>query len=158
MANRSIRIGTLCWWLRGILATVTVHVILVLGLRIIRLEIVIGNRPSRRNAAGVQGLVEIFPPQTKQRSSEELRVAAYVIMRVRMQLGAMPIAPDFLGLILGVEIHRGRVPVILFAWNVIPAFEHQDLFPRRRELRGESSTARAGSDDDHVIMAHDRFP
>src|SRR5262249_8534303 len=94
----------------------------------------------------------------EQSSSIKLRVSADVVVRVRMQLGSVAIVPDFFGVILRLEIHRGGAPVVLLARNIVAALQNKNLLPRRCELRRERSAARPRADYDDVVMAHDSSP
>src|SRR5437879_9572558 len=57
---------------RWILAAITMHLIKILGLRVIRLQIVITDRPRRRNSAVVSELTDIFFAQPEQRGALKL--------------------------------------------------------------------------------------
>ena len=69
----------------GILAALAVHVVQPLGLGVVRLELVVGDRPGRRDAAVMAQLAEVLAPQPEQRRAVELGVAADVVVGVRMQ-------------------------------------------------------------------------
>ena len=97
VAHRRMRIRRARRRLGRVFAALAVDMIQMLGLRVVRLQIVIGDRPRRRNAAVMPELAEVFLAQTKQRRAVELRIAADVVVRVRMQLLAVVVAPDFLG-------------------------------------------------------------
>src|SRR5581483_252421 len=144
-----------------IFAALAVHMIQPLSRGVVRLQIVIRDRPSRRNSAVVLDLAEILLAQPKQRSAVEFRVAAYKIVRVWVQLAAVLVVPNFFRLVFAFEVYGARAPVVLLARDVIAAFEQQNFFPARRQLVRQRSAARAASDNDNVVViihSHDRTP
>ena len=62
-------------------------------------------------------LAKIFFAETKQRRAIKFRVAADIIIGVRMQLGAIGVAPKLLGVVAAMRIHLQRVPVFFLARN-----------------------------------------
>ena len=48
-------------------------------------------------------LAEVFLAQTEQRGAVELGIAADVVIGVRMQVLAVFVAPDFLGVVLALQ-------------------------------------------------------
>ena len=44
------------------------------------------------------------------------------------------------------------VPILLFAWDEIAAFEQQNLFSGRRQPVGERAASSAASDDNDVVV------
>ena len=97
-------------------------------------------------------LAEVFFAQTKQRRAEKLRVAADIVVRMRMQLVAVSVVPLFFGLVSALEVHGARIPVVLFARHVTAALEDQYFLSRRRQLVGERAAAGAAADNDDVVM------
>src|SRR5438093_7724676 len=73
-----------------------------------------------------------------------------------MQVFAVPIAPDFLGVVLAVLVDGLRAPVVFFARHVRSALNEQDALAAGRQAIGQRSTARARADDDDVkVFVHD---
>ena len=99
-----MRIGTARPRFGRIFAALAVHVIHVLGLRVVRLQIVVGDRPGRRDSAMMPDLAEVLLAQTEERRAVELGVAADVIVGVRMQLLAVAVVPVLLGLVLAFDV------------------------------------------------------
>src|SRR5690349_18180280 len=133
------------------------HLIQIFGLRVVGLEIVIADRPGRRESAVVAQFAEIFFAQAEQRGAVKLGVAADVVVGVGMQIFAVFIKPGFFGVVVGVHVHELRIPVRLFARNVVATLENENPLSRRSQVIGEGSTTRAGSDNDYVvaIVGHD---
>src|SRR5207245_7682044 len=82
------------------------------------------------------------------------RVAADVVVGMWMKRLAVLVPPDFLRVVLGLHVDRTRAPVVLLSTDVVAALDQQDLLAGGREMVGERSAARAGADDNHVVMGH----
>src|SRR5206468_8742790 len=80
VADRRIGIGFARRWVGRVDAMLAVHAVEVLGLRIIRLEIVVPDRPGRRDPAVVPDLAEVLLAQAEQRRTVHLRAPADVVM------------------------------------------------------------------------------
>ena len=152
VADRGVRIGSTSFGLGWVLAGVAVNVVKTLGFRIVGLHVAVGDGPRRGNAAVVVNLAEVFLPQTKQRRAEEFRVAADVVIGVRVELIAVFIVPLFFSLVFPFEVHRARVPVVFFPRHVATAFNEQNFLPGRGELVSQGAAASAATDNDDVIM------
>src|SRR5262245_58930558 len=103
----------------------------------------------------VRDLPEILLPQPEERGAVELRVAADVVVRVGMERLAVLVLPDLLRVVLGLDVHGARAPVVLLAPDVVAPFEQEDAFSGWRDVIGERSAAGARADDDHVVMSHE---
>src|SRR4051812_44000687 len=95
---------------------------------------------------------EILSAQTEQRRAVEFRIAAHIIVGVRMQLFAIGIKPMLFGLVLAFYVHQLCVPIRLFARNKVAALKYQDLLSGRSETMGQRSSTGSASNDDHVVM------
>src|SRR5262249_35282897 len=89
MADRRVRVRRAGWWVRGVLAALAVHVVKLLGLRVVGLKVLVADRPGGRDAAPVLELVEVLPAQPEERRPVELGVAADPVVRVRMEVRAL---------------------------------------------------------------------
>src|SRR3989454_7254737 len=136
---------------RRIAAALAVHVVELLGPRVVRLQVLVGDRPRGRDPAVMLDLPEVLAPQPEERGAVELRVAADIVVRVRVELPTVPVAPYFLGGVLALEVHGPRIPVVLLAGHVITALEDEDLLARRREGIRERAASGAGADDRDVV-------
>src|SRR5205814_8508094 len=105
-----------------------------LGLTIIRLELIILNRPCRRDAAMVFNFAEVLFAQTEQRCAIEFGIATDVVIRMRMQLCAIDVAPKFLGVVATFHVHCARIPVLLLAPYERAAFDQENAFATRSQL------------------------
>src|SRR5262249_10235926 len=95
------------------------------GLAIERLEVLISQRPGRRNSAGMPDLAEVLLAQTEQRCAAKLGVAANVIMAARLERLAVLAVPGPLGLAFRFVQDRRGVPVFLLARQEIAALQYQ---------------------------------
>src|SRR5207247_8772626 len=84
MTDRRVRIRFAGWWFGWVFAALTVDVVEIFGLSVIRFEVVVRNRPCRRDAAVVFDLAEILAAQPEQCRAVELGIAPDVVIRVRM--------------------------------------------------------------------------
>src|SRR5713226_9890320 len=88
-----------CRRLGGIFASLSVDVVQTLGVGIVRLQIVVADRPGRRKTAVMFYFSEVLRAQAEQGGAVELRIAADVVVRVRMQLFAVLVVPHFFRLV-----------------------------------------------------------
>ena len=139
----------------GILSPPAVHVVELLGLRVVRLEVLVRDRPGRRGSTPVLELPEVLPAQPEERGAVELRVPADPVVRVRMELPALGIPPHFLRRVPPLQIDGLGAPVGLLTRDVVTPLDEQDALARRGQAVGESSTAGAGPHDDDVEVSLD---
>ncbi|MCG3163382.1 MAG: hypothetical protein JMDDDDMK_04779 [Acidobacteria bacterium] len=156
VADRRVREGAAGPWFGRVFAARSVNVIKILGLRVIRLEVFVRERPRGRDAVVMANLAEIFLAQSEQRRAVKFGVAADVIVRVRMQRPAIPVVPDFFRVVFRFDVDGARFPIVFLARHESAAFEQQNSFARRREFVRERPAARARADDDHVVMVRVR--
>src|SRR5215467_12246243 len=123
MADRRVRIGAARGRLSGIFSPPAVDVVEPLGLQVIRFKFVVGNRPGRGNPAEMPDFSKVFPAQAEQGRAIELRVSADVVIRVWMERLSILVPPLLFGLVLTFHIDGARVPIGLFATNVIAALQ-----------------------------------
>ncbi len=153
VADGGERVGRARLRLGRVGAALAVDAIQPLGLRVVRLEIVVRDRPRGRDAAGMAQLAEVLAPQPEQRRAVELGVAADVVVGVRMERGAAAVEPLLPGLVAAEDVHGARAPVVLLAPHVVAALDDENAFARGREAVGERAAARAAADHDHVVAA-----
>src|SRR5271165_1449677 len=153
-------IGSVGRWFGRIFSAVSVHLIQILGLGIVRLQIVITDRPSGRDATVMAQFAEIFLAQPEQSSTVKLGIAADVVVGMRMEFLAIPVEPRLFRVVVGVDVDDLWIPVRFLARNIVAALKDQYPLSGRRQVIGECSATRAGSDDDYVIVivTHDANP
>ena len=136
----------------GVLAVVAVDEVQVLGLGVVRLEVVVADRPGRRQAAVVPDLAEVLGPQAEQRRAVELRVPADVVVDLGRELVAVPVVPELRRAVLAAHEHRGGVPVVALTRQVVAPLEQQDPLARRRQPVGQGPSSRSRADHDDVVV------
>ena len=106
---------------------------------------------------GSVGLWRGFPAALAQAEEDrpvELRVAADVVLGVWPEALTLLVDPLVRGdVALPAEDLLG-VPVLRLAREVAAALEQQDPLARRRQPVRQRAAARAGADDDHVVVLH----
>ena len=149
------------WWMRiraagpgfeRILAALPMHLKQRFGLRVIRLEHVIAERPCRRHAAGMLHLAKVAFAQPEQGRAVNLRIAADVVVQRRAEGVALGVGPGFIGLVDGIDEHCLGAPVQLAARQVVAALKDQDAFARSRHPLRQRRAAGPAADDDQVVM------
>src|SRR5438552_16345897 len=138
--------------LRRIAAAEPVRLIEVLGLGVVRLQVVVRDRPGGRDAAVVGDLSEVLLAEPDQRGAVELGVPADEVVRAGVELLAVAVVPGLLDVVAVLDLDGTRVPVLLLARDVAAPLEEEDALARGREAIGERPAPRAGPDDDHVVV------
>ena len=104
-----------------VLARLPVHEIELLRLCVVGLEILIGDRPRRREAAVVVNLAEVPLTQAEQDRSVELGVAADEVLLVGLEGLAILVVPDLIGQVAVLLEDLAAVPVLWLARQVAAA-------------------------------------
>src|SRR6185503_18005125 len=76
-----------------VFTTITVYLVKMLGLCVIRFELVVADGPGGRDSAVMPNLAKVFLAQPKQSRAVKLRVAPDEVVRVRMKFLTITIAP-----------------------------------------------------------------
>ena len=79
-------------------------------------------------------LAEVALAQAKQRRTVKLGVAADVVVRVRMKILAVLVAPRFVGVVVSVNIDYLGIPIGFLAGNVVAALQNKDALAGGREM------------------------
>ncbi len=145
--------GALLRRLGRVLPTCAVHVVELLGLRVVRLELVVGDRPRGRHAVVVAQLAEVLGPQPVQRRAVELRRAADEVVHLRLERLAVGVVPGVLGDVAVVDEHVVGGPVGRLAREPVTALEEQDALAGRRQVAHEGPAAGAAADHDDVVAS-----
>ena len=149
-----VRIGRARESLRGVLAVGAMHLVVVLGLRVVRLELVVRDRPRGRDAVVVLQLAEVLGAQAVERCAVELGRPAHEVVDLGLERLAVAVVPHVLGDVAVVDEHVLGEPVLGLARQPVAALQEQDALPRRCEVARQRAAAGAGSDDDHVVRVH----
>src|SRR5947207_1853553 len=152
MTHRRITVRCTGGRLRRIFSAIAVHVIKVFCQCVVRFEIVIADRPRRRDPAVVLQLAKVLLAKPEQRRTVKFGVPADVVVSVRMKVLAVLIEPSFFGVVVATDVDDLRVPVALLARNVVAAFENQNAFARRGQMVSESPASGTRSDNNYVVV------
>ncbi|CAG6390601.1 hypothetical protein SCOCK_10070 [Actinacidiphila cocklensis] len=136
----------------GVLAVPSVDQIELLGLRVVRLQVLVADRPRRGDPVVVAELPEVLRPQAEQGGAVELGVPADVVVDLRREPLAVLVVPELRGPVLARDEHRGGIPVVPLPRQVVAAFEDQDPLAAGGQTVGEGSAARSAADDDDVVV------
>src|SRR5712691_12651451 len=99
VAHRGMRIRAPRGRFGRILTTLAMHLVLMLGLHVIRLQVIVRDRPRRRYAAMMVDLAEVLLAQPEEGGAVELGVAANIIVGVGVKILAFPVLPHFFGVV-----------------------------------------------------------
>src|SRR6185369_12013997 len=119
-------------------------------LGVVRFQVIVRDRPRRRDAAVMMKLLEVSLAQTKQSRAVEFSIAAYIVICVWVKLPAVLVAPLFFRLILAFEVDSFRAPVVLLSRHIVAALEDKNALARWSQLVGKRSAACARPDNYHV--------
>ena len=86
---------------------------------------------------------KVLLAQTEQRCAIEFGIAADVVIRMRMQLCAIGVAPKFLGVVATFHVYCARIPILLLAPHERAAFDQENAFATRSQLVRQRSATRA---------------
>jgi len=152
--DRRMRVRPTGGRLGRVLAAGAVHLVELLRLRVVRLELVVGDRPRRRQPVVVPQLAEVLLAQAIQRRPVQLRGSADEVVDLRLERRAALVEPRVRRHIAVLDEHVLRQPVLRLARQPIAALEQQDALPGRGEVTCERASAGAGADDDDVVVVH----
>ena len=138
-----------------VLASRAVHLVELLGLRVVRLHLVVADRPRGRDAVVVAQLAEVLLPEAVQRRAVELGGAADEVVHLRLErLRGLTVVPGVLRDVAVVDEHVPGGPVLRLAREPVPALQQQDALARGSEAVHKRAAAGAAADDDDVVVAH----
>jgi hypothetical protein len=101
--------------LRRVLASRSVNLVDLLGLRVVRLEVVVRDRPGRRDAVVVAKLAEVLCAQPVEGGTVELRGPADVVVDLRLERFAVRVVPGVVRDVAVLHEHGLREPVLRLA-------------------------------------------
>ena len=138
--------------LERVLAVPAMDPVEVLGLRVVRLQIPVVDRPGGRDPVVVLELAEVLGTQPEQGSAVELRVAADVVVHLGLERVVVPVVPGLGGQVLAPNEDRAGVPVVALAREVPAAFEEQHPLAGGSQAVRDGSAAGSAADDDDVVV------
>ena len=152
VGDRGPGVGLAAMALGRVLTAVAVHLVQVLGLRVPRLEVVVGQRPGRGDPVDVLDLAKVGGAQPVQGRAVQLGGPAHEVVDLRLERLAVTVVPGVLGDVLPVDEHRARIPVVHLPGQEVPALQQQDVLAGAGEGVRERPSPGPGPDDDHVIV------
>ena len=141
-----------------VLSARAVHLVQLLGLRVVRLEVVVGDRPRGRDPVVVAELAEVLLAQPVERGAVEFRRAADEVVHLRLEGFAAPVEPGVRRDVAVVDEHVLGEPVLRLARQPVAPLEQQDPLARGREVARKRAAAGAGANDDDVVRVHASTP
>ena len=123
------------------------------GAGVVRFHIGVRDRPCRRYAALVVDDTEVLCTHAKHGRAVHFCLSAYKVRLLRVQVFAILVLPGFFGVVPVIEEHGRCVPVELFLGHEWTSFQDENLLAGLSQVESQSSTARAGSDNDCVILS-----
>jgi hypothetical protein len=91
--HRRVRVGGAGRRFGGILTAGSVDLVELLGFRVVRLHLLVGDRPCRRDPVVVVKLTEVFCSQPVKRRAVQLGGAADVVVHLRLEGLAVVVVP-----------------------------------------------------------------
>src|SRR4051812_40725954 len=113
-----VREGARARRLGGVFPRLTVHEVEPFGLRVVRLELGVRDRPGRRDAAVVVDRLEVALAEAEERSPVDLRVAADEVVGLGAERRAVPVVPALGGVVPLAPEDLPGVPVLALAREV----------------------------------------
>ncbi len=133
---------------RRVLARVAVDLVQPLRLAVPELEVVVADRPRRREAVHVVQLAEVLGPQPVERGAVELGRPAHEVVHLRLERLAVGVVPGVLGQVLPVDEDLLGVPVVHLPRQEVAPLEDEDALAGRGQRVREGAAAGAAADDD----------
>ena len=115
VADRGERVRRRRRRLGRVLAARAVDLVELLGERVVRLHLLVGDRPRGRDPVVVAELAEVLRAQAVQRGAVELRGAADEVVHLRLERLAVAVVPGVRGHVAVVDEHVVRLPVLRLA-------------------------------------------
>ena len=138
-----------------VLAARAVHLVELLGPRVVGLHLVVVDGPRRRDAVVVAQLAEVLLAQAVQRGAVELRGAADEVVHLRLEGLAVAVVPRVRARRSGCRRRRrARASSAARAGASRRARAAGCACPDGARCRDERPAAGAASDHDHVVVAH----
>ena len=156
--DRRERVGRARGRLCRVLPAGAVHLVELLGKRVVRLHLFVADRPARRDAVVMTQLAEILLAQPVERGAVELRGASNEVMDLGLEGLTARVVPGVRRHVAVVHEHVLGEPVLRLAGQPVAALEQQDLPRGRSQVPDERAAAGAAPDDDHVILLIRRTP
>ena len=155
VADRGEGVGRGRRRLGRVLPARAMDLVALLGERVVRLQLVVGDRPRRRDPVVVGQLAEVLRAQPVQRRSVELGRPADAVVDLRLERLAVAVVPRVLRHVAVLDEDVVRLPVLRArAASQSPRSSSRIALARRREVARQRAAAGAAPDHDDVEVAH----
>ena len=144
--------------LRWIFSPGAVHLVHLLCLQVVRLHLVVSDRPRGRHTVVVLQLAKVLATHAVQRNSIELRSTAHEVMHLRLERFVLLVVPGVRRHVSVIDEQVLRQPVLGLTTQPVAALEKKDTLARGSEVARERPSASAGANDDDVERAHVNSP
>ena len=137
-----------------VLAARAADLVELLRQRVVRLDLLVLDRPGRRDAAGMLELAEVLLAEAVERRPVELGRPADEVVDLRLERRVLLVVPGVLGHVAVVDEDVVGGPVRRLAREPVAALEEEDLLAGGSQVPRERAAAGAGADDDDVVRVH----
>src|SRR5215469_5966231 len=151
-----IEIGTARRRFGRVAAALAVDAIQVFGSAVIRLQLLIADRPGRRDPAVMLDLAEILLAQSDQSRPVKFGIPANEIVRAGMKFLAVLVVPRFLDVVFALTDYGLSVPIVFLARDVATPFEKQNSLASGSQRVCQGSPSGSRPYDDYVVMVISR--
>ena len=141
------------WRIRRVLAERSVHAVQALGLGVVRLHLLVADRPRRRDAVVGLQLAEVLGAEPGQAGAVDLGVAADVVVHAGPErFSGRPVVPFLRVLVPVLPEHLDRRGVGVLAGQEVAALDHEHVGAGVAQGVGEGCAAHSGTDDGDVAV------
>ncbi|MCX6413423.1 MAG: hypothetical protein NTU77_02260 [Actinobacteria bacterium] len=147
--QRRVGVGLAPPGLRRILAGRSVHPVERLSLRVIRLEVGVGEGPGGRDSGWIVGTLEIPLPQAREAGPVDLRVSSDEVVHTGPEVLAVVIDPGLVRLVPALDEDSLGRPVLSLSRQVVASLEHKHIDAAAREAPRKRAATHAAPHDHH---------
>src|SRR5712691_9021052 len=138
--NRGERIGRTVWRLGCVFASRSMHLIELLGFRVVGFHLVVADRPGGRDTVMMTQFAEIFLALAIERSSVQLGRSANAIVHLGLKGLFVFVVPGVRRDIAVLDEDSFAIPVLQLARQPVTTLKQQDAFARRGQVMDKSPT------------------
>ena len=149
--DRRVRVRPARRWLGRVLATRATNLVQVLRERVVGLQLLVVNRPGRRDPVGVLELAEVLLAEPVERCAVELGRPADEVVDLRLKRLVLRVVPGVLRDVAVVDEDVVCRPVRRLPGEPVASLEEEDPLAGGREVPGERPASGARADDDDVV-------
>src|SRR5262245_49159621 len=110
------------------------NLIQLLGFGVVRFHLFVADRPCRRDAIVMPELAEVLLAKTIESRAIHLGGPTDEVVETGLERFSLLVVPGFLGNIAVPDKNLFYIPILLFPFQPVAAFEEEDALPRRRQM------------------------